>query len=81
MQVSGDLCVGTGDGGCVQNSVRTAIAGTCSPDARLKKNVAAYGPQRRDLAPFPRHRSLPAPFPFSHASTVARSRSKPLNVA
>ncbi len=43
LQVVGDIRVGTsGTNGCVQNFAGTAIAGTCSSDARLKKNVRPF---------------------------------------
>jgi hypothetical protein len=44
LDVNGDLRVGTGTTGCVKDSDGTVIAGACSSDARLK----------RDITPFPR---------------------------
>jgi hypothetical protein len=43
LDVNGDVRVGTGTTGCVKDSDGTVIAGTCSSDARLK----------RDITPFP----------------------------
>jgi len=43
LDVNGDIRVGTGTTGCVKDSDGTVIAGTCSSDARLK----------RDITPFP----------------------------
>ena len=39
LQVAGDLRVGTGTTGCVKDADATVIAGTCSSDVRLKKNI------------------------------------------
>src|SRR5215813_7659231 len=44
LQVNGDIRVGTGTSGCVKDANGTVIAGTCSSDARLK----------RDIMPFPK---------------------------
>ena len=41
LHVAGDARVGTGTTGCVKDADGTVIAGTCSSDARLKKNVVA----------------------------------------
>jgi hypothetical protein len=38
-QVGGDIRVGTGSTGCVKDADATPIAGTCSSDIRLKKNI------------------------------------------
>jgi len=43
LDVNGDIRVGTGTTGCVKDSDGTVIAGNCSSDARLK----------RDITPFP----------------------------
>jgi hypothetical protein len=41
LQVVGDIRVGTtGTNGCIQGFGGTAISGTCSSDARLKRNIA-----------------------------------------
>lgn len=39
LDVKGDVRVGTGTTGCVKDADGTVIAGTCSSDARLKKNI------------------------------------------
>ena len=39
LEVAGDIRVGTGTTGCVKDADGTTIAGTCSSDARLKKNI------------------------------------------
>lgn len=39
LDVAGDVRVGTGTTGCVKDADGTTIAGTCSSDARLKKNI------------------------------------------
>ncbi|MBI4460276.1 MAG: tail fiber domain-containing protein, partial [Acidobacteria bacterium] len=45
LQVFGDMRVGTsGTNGCLQRFDGTAIAGTCSSDGRLKKNVRPFAP-------------------------------------
>ncbi len=45
LQVGGDIRVGTsGTNGCLQNFAGTALAGTCSSDARLKTNILAFAP-------------------------------------
>ena len=45
LQVVGDIRVGTsGSNGCVQNFAGTALAGTCSSDARLKSNILPFAP-------------------------------------
>ena len=45
LQVKGDIRVGTsGTNGCLQNFAGTAIAGTCSSDARLKTNILPFAP-------------------------------------
>ena len=44
LQVAGNLRVGTGANGCVRDADATIIAGTCSSDARFK----------RDITPFPK---------------------------
>ena len=43
LQVNGDIRVGTGTTGCVKDNDATVIAGTCSSDARLKKNIVPFG--------------------------------------
>jgi len=51
LQVLGDIRVGTtGTNGCVQNYGGTAIAGTCSSDARLKVNIQSFPPVLDRLA-------------------------------
>jgi ethanolamine utilization microcompartment shell protein EutS/prefoldin subunit 5 len=44
LQVAGDIRVGTaGTNGCIQNYAGTALAGTCSSDARLKTAIEPFG--------------------------------------
>ncbi|MBI4009576.1 MAG: tail fiber domain-containing protein [Candidatus Aenigmarchaeota archaeon] len=40
LDVSGDIRVGTGTTGCVKDADGTILAGTCSSDIKLKKNIA-----------------------------------------
>ncbi len=42
LDVNGDLRVGTGTSGCVKDSDGTVIAGACSSDARLKRDVTPF---------------------------------------
>lgn len=42
LHVAGDVRVGTGTTGCVKDADATIIAGTCSSDRRLKKNVTPF---------------------------------------
>ncbi len=42
LQVAGDLRVGTGSTGCVKDADGTIIAGTCSSDARLKREIKPF---------------------------------------
>jgi len=45
LQVVGDIRLGTtGTNGCLQNFAGTALAGTCSSDARLKTNIQPFSP-------------------------------------
>jgi endosialidase-like protein len=44
LQVAGDIRVGTGTNGCVKDADATLLTGTCSSDARFK----------RDITPFPK---------------------------
>jgi len=45
LQVGGDIRVGTTDtNGCLQNFAGTALAGTCSSDARMKSNIMPFAP-------------------------------------
>ena len=45
LQVGGDIRMGTtGTNGCLQNFAGTALAGTCSSDARLKSNILPFAP-------------------------------------
>lgn len=45
LQAFGDIRVGTsGTNGCLKNFAGTGIAGTCSSDRRLKKNITPFGP-------------------------------------
>jgi len=45
LQVFGDIRVGTtGTNGCVRNFAGTGIAGFCSSDRRLKKNITPFAP-------------------------------------
>ena len=45
LQVFGDARVGNaGTNGCLKNFAGTGIAGTCSSDRRLKKNITPFGP-------------------------------------
>lgn len=43
LDVHGDIRVGTGGTGCVKDADGTLIAGTCSSDLQLKKNVTPFG--------------------------------------
>lgn len=40
LTVNSDIRIGTGTNGCVKNNQGSTIAGTCSSDERLKKNIA-----------------------------------------
>jgi len=42
LQVTGDVRVGTGTTGCVKDADGTIIAGTCSSDARLKRDITPF---------------------------------------
>jgi hypothetical protein len=42
LDVDGDIRIGTGTTGCVKDSDATVIAGTCSSDARLKRNIEPF---------------------------------------
>jgi hypothetical protein len=42
LHVAGDVRVGTGATGCIRDATGTSIAGTCSSDVRLKKNIAPF---------------------------------------
>ncbi len=42
LQVAGNLRVGTGTNGCVRDADATVIAGTCSSDARFKRDITAF---------------------------------------
>jgi len=42
LQVIGDIRVGTGSTGCVKDADGTVIAGSCSSDARLKRDVTPF---------------------------------------
>lgn len=45
LQVVGDVRLGTsGTNGCLQNFAGTALAGTCSSDARLKTHIEPFSP-------------------------------------
>lgn len=45
LQVVGDIRVGTtGTNGCLKDFSGAGIAGTCSSDRRLKKNITPFGP-------------------------------------
>ncbi|NOZ02825.1 MAG: tail fiber domain-containing protein, partial [Deltaproteobacteria bacterium] len=44
LDVKGDIRVGTGTTGCVKDRDGTVIAGTCSSDARLKKDITPFDP-------------------------------------
>jgi len=50
LQVGGDIRVGTGTTGCVKDADATVIAGTCSSDLRLKKNITPFGPTLQALS-------------------------------
>ncbi len=43
LHVAADIRVGTGTTGCVKDADATVIAGTCSSDRRLKKNITPFG--------------------------------------
>ena len=42
LHVAGDIRVGTGTTGCVKDANGTVIAGTCSSDLRLKKDITPF---------------------------------------
>lgn len=42
LDVNGNVRVGTGTTGCVEDRDGTLIAGTCSSDARLKRDIASF---------------------------------------
>ena len=42
LQVAGNIRVGTGTTGCVRDADATVIAGTCSSDARLKRQITPF---------------------------------------
>jgi hypothetical protein len=42
LHVAGDIRVGTGTTGCVKDADATVIAGTCSSDRRLKRNITPF---------------------------------------
>ncbi len=42
LHVAGNIRVGTGTTGCVRDADATVIAGTCSSDARLKRNITPF---------------------------------------
>jgi len=42
LHVAGDIRVGTGTTGCVKDADGTIIAGTCSSDARLKRDIVPF---------------------------------------
>src|SRR5262249_36846182 len=42
LHVAGDIRVGTGTSGCVKDANGTIIAGTCSSDARLKRDIVPF---------------------------------------
>jgi hypothetical protein len=50
LDVNGDIRVGTGTTGCVRDNDATVIAGTCSSDARFKREVTAFEPVLEKLA-------------------------------
>jgi len=51
LQVLGDVRVGTsGTNGCIKNFAGTGLAGTCSSDRRLKKNITPFGPVLEKVA-------------------------------
>jgi hypothetical protein len=50
LQVVGDVRVGNGTIGCVKDSDGTVIAGTCSSDLRLKKNIEPFSGALSKLA-------------------------------
>jgi hypothetical protein len=43
LDVSGDVRIGTGTNGCVEDRNGTVIAGACSSDLRFKKNITPFG--------------------------------------
>jgi hypothetical protein len=50
LEVSGDIRVGTtGTNGCLKNFAGTGIAGTCSSDRRLKRDITPFAPSLRAL--------------------------------
>jgi hypothetical protein len=44
LTVQGDIRVGTGTNGCVQDADGTVISGVCSSDLRFKKDVTSFSP-------------------------------------
>jgi hypothetical protein len=51
LQVIGDIRVGTsGSNGCIKDFAGTGIAGTCSSDVRLKKDIVPFGSVLTQLA-------------------------------
>ncbi|MBI4479389.1 MAG: tail fiber domain-containing protein, partial [Acidobacteria bacterium] len=50
LHVAGDIRVGTGTTGCVKDANDTVIAGTCSSDARLKKNIEPFAASLEKVA-------------------------------
>jgi hypothetical protein len=49
LHVAGDIRVGTGTTGCVKDANGTVIAGTCSSDFRLKRDITPFGPTLQAL--------------------------------
>jgi hypothetical protein len=50
LQVVGDIRVGTsGTNGCIKNFAGTGIAGTCSSDRRLKRDITPFGSSLNQL--------------------------------
>jgi hypothetical protein len=50
LHVAGDIRVGTGTSGCVKDANGTVIAGICSSDLRLKKEIKPFPPVLEKLA-------------------------------
>lgn len=50
LHVTGDIRIGNGATGCVQDGNGTIIAGVCASDARFKRAISAFGPMLDKVA-------------------------------
>lgn len=50
LHVSGDIRIGSGTSGCVQDGNGTIIAGVCASDARFKRAIGAFAPMLDKVA-------------------------------